>query len=161
MAGVETPIAHEKSVADKTLVGDFGEHAVQPGNVFGRGMPRGFLGDCTLHEGARTQDLERPFDRSAVGDGRCRLLLDDVDAGADTDLQPPLDLQRDQGLAHGRTRDAELRCQLPLRRQPASNRKLALIDQKPQLIGNSPIKPARFNGLERQDLLLARVPPKS
>jgi hypothetical protein len=55
--------------------------------------------------------------------------------------------ERDQGLAHGRTRHAELRRELPLSRQPASDGKLALIDQKPQLIGNSPIKPAWFNGL--------------
>jgi hypothetical protein len=45
----------------------------------------------------------------------------------------------------------------PLSRQPTANRKLTLIDEKPQLIGNAAIKPARLNGLERQDLLLART----
>ena len=81
------------------------------------------------------------------GSGR---LVDDVDAGTDADAQAALHLERDQCLAHGGPRDAELLGQLPLGGQPAADTVLAIVDELAQLIGDLAVQAAWFNDGQRQ-----------
>src|SRR5512143_1362014 len=74
-----------------------------------------------------------------------------VDARADAHLDQPLDLERDQRLANGRPRYAELPREIALGRKPRSRPELARGDQRADLVRDLPVQAAGLDALERHD----------
>ncbi|MCY1532678.1 hypothetical protein D9M68_679610 [compost metagenome] len=106
-------------------------------------------GGLALDHAARADQLQRP----PLG-GRHRRAgavraVEHVHAGAGADLDPALDLQRDERFAHRGPAHAELLGQVALGGQARAHVELALGDQPPELVGNLAIEALGFDGLER------------
>ena len=103
-----------------------------------------------LDDVARTEELERPcLGLMCLGASALLVAGLHVDAGPDADLDQPFDFQRDQCLADGGTRHAELLREVALRRQARARRKLAALDQGADLVGDLPIQAAGLDAVER------------
>ncbi|MEY9451860.1 hypothetical protein ABIG07_000808 [Bradyrhizobium ottawaense] len=146
---VERAVMHHRGFAGMLDILHCEERGVDAGDVvFGRDA-RGLFGDGAFEEFAGAQQLERALDDGGGcgrGDGSG---LDHIDAGADADAQASLDLERNQGFAHGRPGHLELLGELALGRQAAADRVLAAVDQASQLIGDLAIEPSRLHSFQR------------
>src|SRR5262249_26823644 len=103
---------------------------------------------------ARGKELER----SGSGIGhllRCALFpsaaAGDEDAGTDTNLDEPRDLERDHGLAHRSSRYPEERGELAFGGQARAHRILAIFDERRDLPGDLPVEPKRLDYVQRHE----------
>src|SRR5215470_7797476 len=109
-----------------------------------------------LDHAACAEEFERPRCRLDFVGGVVLLAAPDyVDTRADAHVDQPLDLERDQGLAHRRPRHPELPREVTLGRQPRAGGELAGTDQGANLIRDLAIKPPRFYALDGHRLPLA------
>ena len=109
-----------------------------------RGRLRGLFGDRPFEQRARREDLERTCQRRRRDRGRF-LRGEHIDARPDPDPHASVHLERDQGFAHRRPRNAELRRELALGRQAVADGKLAAVDQLAELVRHLTIEPARLD----------------
>ncbi len=133
-----------------------GEHSVEFLDMFRLRSNRRFGRNGSFDDLPRPQCLEGSFGRVPLIEpsGGPAGRADNGDAGPDIDTDEAFDLERNQCFPDARPGHAEAFRELTLRRQPASNRKFASIDQVAQLIGDLPIEPARPNRLQRHSPLL-------
>jgi len=149
---VELPI--ERHPIGKAQVLPLGllEHHVQSRHILAARSARGLLCHGTLDESTRADNLEGSLVGHAGGLGGGDV-LDDIDPGANADPQPALDLKRNQRLTHGGTRHGQSVSELAFAGQATADGEFAAINQMPQLIGDLPVEPARFDGLNGQSAL--------
>jgi len=100
--------------------------------------------DRAFDGGARLHQLQRAFAHGTALPGPAVRLGRDIDARAHADLDASVDFKRDQRFTQGWPRDAKLLGKLPLRRQARAGRKLATLDEQPDLVGNLLIKTSWF-----------------
>jgi len=148
-AHVEQPVAGERLPAFAALALHLVQRRLDRGDLRLLRRLRRERGALALDHVARAEQLERPR-RGLVGGGHvaCAAGREHVDARADPHLDEPLDLERDQRLAHRRPRHAELLREVALGGQPRAGRELAGLDEAPDLVRDLAVQAAGLDAVE-------------
>ncbi|MDT4833445.1 hypothetical protein FQZ97_670530 [compost metagenome] len=149
-AHVEQPVAANRHVAGKRLVFHGSDGLGQPVHQRGLVAQRGLRRQLAFDHLAGTDGFQRTLGREAGARGPSQALH--IDARPHTDLDPALDFQRDQRLAHRGAGHAKLEREVAFGRQARAGRKLARLDQQPELVGDLAVQATRFDGLDRHGL---------